>query len=419
MDRRTLLKTGSMAALGLGFSGCAARASQPPSLTRPLTRPPIVLAPIRASWGRVIRTTVGLRPHRPSGFLLKAEKFDAKTVVHNYGHGGAGISLSWGTGSLAADLALEQGDRRAAVLGSGAVGLAAARQLQRRGFKVTIYAMAVPPDTTSNMAYATFSPTSRLVSGPGTVAWEAQFETAVEIAYRQLQLLVGPRYGISWLDSYRTMETLPSTESAEEGVPNGFAGDPEDRDGDARLDVAADTYSAELPTYLRSDREIFYPGEHPFQTPYASRRSSMRIEPSIYLDAMVREFHLLGGRIVIRKFDTPRDLMSVSESVIVNCTGLGSLDLFSDQELIPVKGQLTFLVPQPEVNYEFNCMPRSDGIALGSTGEWGVWTLEPNEEARQRIVERAITRFAGMRSPEPGMQLTQSRTPVVLRRAKS
>lgn len=418
MDRRTLLKTGSMAALGLGLSGCAARTSQPASLTRPLTRPPIVLAPIRASWGRVIRTTVGLRPHRRSGFLLKAEKFDAKTVVHNYGHGGAGISLSWGTGALAADLALEQGDRRAAVLGSGAVGLAAARQLQRRGFDVTIYAMAVPPDTTSNMAYATFSPTSRLVSGPRTAAWEAQFKSAVEIAYRQLQLLVGPRYGISWLDSYSTMEALPSTESAEEGVSNGFADDPQDRDGDARLDVVARTYSAELPTYLRSDREILYPGEHPFQTPYASRRSSIRIEPSIYLDALVREFHLLGGRIVIRKFDTPRDLMSVSESVIVNCTGLGSLDLFSDEEVIPVKGQLTFLVPQPEVNYQWNCMPRSDGIALGSTGEWGVWTLEPNEEARQRIVERAIERYTGMRPPEPGMRLTQSRTPVVAPRAK-
>ena len=410
MDRRTLLKSGSMAALGLGFGGCAVRTSQPAIVTRRLTRPPIVLAPIRASWDRVIRTTVGLRPHRPSGFVVKAEKFDAKTVVHNYGHGGAGISLSWGTGALAADLALEQSDRRAAVLGSGAVGLAAARQLQRRGFEVTIYAMAVPPETTSNMAYATFSPTSRLVSGPRTAAWEAQFDSAVEIAYRQLQLLVGPRYGISWLDSYSTMEALPSTESAEERVADGVVDDPEDRDGDARLDVVSDTYSAELPTYLRSDREILYPGEHPFQTPYASRRSSMRIEPSIYLDALVGEFHLLGGRIVIRQFDTPRDLMSVSESVIVNCTGLGSRDLFSDEELIPVKGQLTFLVPQPEINYEFNCMPRSDGIALGSTGEWGVWTLEPNEEARQRIVERAIERYARMRPPEPGMRLTQSRS---------
>ena len=44
---------------------------------------------------------------------------------------------------------------------------------------------------------------------------------------------------------------------------------------------------------------------------------------------------------MIRKFDTPRDLMSLNESVIVNCTGLGSKTIFNDNKLVPVKGQLT------------------------------------------------------------------------------
>ena len=100
MDRRTLLKTGGMAALGFGIAGCATRVMRP-------TRPAFTLAPIRASWDRVIRTTVGLRPHRPSGFVLRVEKFDSQTVIHNYGHGGAGLSLSWGTGAMAADFAVE------------------------------------------------------------------------------------------------------------------------------------------------------------------------------------------------------------------------------------------------------------------------------------------------------------------------
>ena len=391
MDRRTLLKTGGMAALGLGLWGCASRT---PRLAR-LARPRLTLAPIKASWDRVIRTTVGLRPHRSSGFVLRAEQLDAKTVVHNYGHGGAGLSLSWGTGALAADLALEaaQGDRRAAVLGSGAVGLAAARQLQRRGFDVTIYAMAVPPDTTSNMALGSFSPTSRLVIGRGyTPAWEAQFRIAVEIAYRQFQLLAGPHFGVSWMDRYDTMDELPTAATAERL----------EREG-SRL----------MPAHMRTGTEILYPGEHPFPTRYASRRSSLLIEPSLYLEAMLREVHLFGGRTVIRKFDTPRDLMTVSESVIVNCTGLGSHDLFRDEELIPVKGQLTFLVPQPEVDYRYGCTPRSDGIALSGTGQRGVWTLEPDEEARQRIVGRAIERFAWMRPPAPGQRLTRSAAPAV------
>ena len=143
-------------------TGCAARktvAAAPPSL-RP-ARPPVSLALPRISFERVIRTTVGLRPHRDSGFVLKPEKFDSKTVIHDYGFGGAGMSLAWGCGAMAAGMALEHPERRAAVLGCGSPGLTAARQLQRRGFDVTIYAMTVPPDTTSNMSYAGFTPDHR------------------------------------------------------------------------------------------------------------------------------------------------------------------------------------------------------------------------------------------------------------------
>jgi glycine/D-amino acid oxidase-like deaminating enzyme len=346
------------------------------------------LAPVEASWKRVIRTTVGLRPHRPSGFVLRADKLDAKTVIHNYGHGGAGLSLSWGTGALAADLAVEHDARRAAVLGAGAVGLAAARQLQRRGFDVTIYTMAVPPDTTSNKAWGGFTPTSGLLSDDPTPEWTAQFRSAAKIAYEQLQLMTGRHYGVSWIDAYNTRQELPT------GVDRGELGE-----------------EALLPAELQTGREILYPGEHPFETPYATRRPTIRIEPPIYLDAMLTEFRRFGGGIVIRRFDAPRDLMSLDEPVVINCTALGSRDLFGDQELMPVKGQLTFLVPQPEVNYRYGCMPRSDGIALGTTMERGVWSMEPDEEARTRAVERAIERFGAMRRPDPRIPLATSRAP--------
>lgn len=38
---------------------------------------------------------VGLRPARPS-VRLEAERMSDATVIHNYGHGGAGFTLSWG-----------------------------------------------------------------------------------------------------------------------------------------------------------------------------------------------------------------------------------------------------------------------------------------------------------------------------------
>lgn len=379
MDRRTFVAAGSMAFAGAVLGGCATRRAP-----RATPRPALRLTPVDVSWDRVIRTTVGLRPHRPSGFVLRAEKLDAKTVIHDYGHGGAGISLSWGCGQVAAEQAVATGERRAAVIGCGAVGLAAARQLQRRGFDVTIYAMAVPPDTTSNMALAGFTPTSGLVAlDRRTPEWDAQLRHVADISYRQLQLLVGRGYGISWLYSY-----FPTDDAAVQSGANQLLPD------------------------LREEQTLLQPGEHPFPSKYALRRPTIRIEPSIYLDAVLRDFLLLGGRVVIRKFDMPRDLMSVPEPVIVNCTGLGSRALFGDDEVLPLKGQLTVLVPQSEIDYQtagggpnipgllgLHTMPRADGIALGGTSERGVWTLEPNEEMRRAIVEGHMQFFRSMRGP--------------------
>src|SRR6185503_12315052 len=61
-------------------------------------------APVKVSRDRIIREVVGLRPYRPEGFKVEAERLGEKLLVHNYGHGGAGITLSWGTASLAVDL---------------------------------------------------------------------------------------------------------------------------------------------------------------------------------------------------------------------------------------------------------------------------------------------------------------------------
>ncbi len=63
-----------------------------------------------------------------------------------------------------------------------------------------------------------------------------------------------------------------------------------------------------------------------------------------------------------------------------------------DVEMLPVKGQLTVLLPQPEVDYiaikdELYMFPRSDGILLGGTHERGVETMEPDAEAKARILE--------------------------------
>ena len=89
--------------------------------------------------------------------------------------------------------------------------------------------------------------------------------------------------------------------------------------------------------------------------------------------------------------------------VNVNCTGLGAAELFGDEQLVPVKGQLTVLFPQPEVDYiaiqrGLYLFPQSDGILLGGTFERGNASLDVDPEAERRIVEGHRRLFAGMRT---------------------
>ena len=58
---------------------------------------------------------------------------------------------------------------------------------------------------------------------------------------------------------------------------------------------------------------------------------------------------------------------ALEEEGIVNCTGIGSRSLFGDFDLVPIKGQLAILLPQPEADYiavagGSYMFPRTDGM---------------------------------------------------------
>jgi glycine/D-amino acid oxidase-like deaminating enzyme len=330
------------------------------------------LAPVRVSADRVIREVAGLRPFRPSGFRLEVESLGDRTVVHDYGHGGGGISLSWGTAELAAELAIATPHRRAAVIGAGAVGLATGRLLQDRGFEVTIYAKSLPPDTTSNVAGAQWSPFTVVETDRVTPAFETQFVRASRLGYRRFQLMVGPRYGVSWRENYSLAERPSNRPLSWEAARN-----------------------RELLPVTR-----LAPGAHPFGSLLVSRFLSMHIEPSIYLAAVLTDFRIAGGRVVVREFADRESLSQLPELLVMNCTGLGSATLFGDRELRPIKGQLVVLAPQPEVDYitlgpgDLYMMPRQDGIVLGGTHQDGEWSLEPSPAERDRILAGHQALFA-------------------------
>ena len=88
---------------------------------------------LHASADRITRITVCTRPFRALGPRLDVESIGNKTIVHKYGHGGSGWSLSWGSSGIAVRNAMARGDREIAVIGCGALGLTSALLLQRAG----------------------------------------------------------------------------------------------------------------------------------------------------------------------------------------------------------------------------------------------------------------------------------------------
>jgi D-amino-acid oxidase len=54
----------------------------------------------------IVAEKAGLRPVRRGGPRVEAEKWPGGTVVHAYGHGGAGVTLAWGCADEVAALAL-------------------------------------------------------------------------------------------------------------------------------------------------------------------------------------------------------------------------------------------------------------------------------------------------------------------------
>ncbi len=71
------------------------------------------------------------------------------------------------------------------------------------------------------------------------------------------------------------------------------------------------------------------------------------------------------------------------ENYVLSTSPLGSQALFGDEELVPVKGELAVLLPQPEVDYvalggEFHMFPRTGGIVLNGSRERGEWSTEPD-----------------------------------------
>jgi len=334
------------------------------------------LVPVVVREDRIRGTIAGLRPFRPSGYRVETQRVGRTLVVHNYGHGGCGVTLSWGTAERAADLAMLAFPVRAAVLGAGAVGLATARVLQERGLAVTVYARDLPPHTTSNVAGALWSPVTLVDEAEVPAGFAEELARDARAAHRRFEALVGDRYGVHHLPFY-----LLGT-SAEAPVSWEWAATPE---------------------LFRP--QILGPGQHPFPSPYAYQYRLMMIDPAIYLESVLDDVRAAGGEVVERRLETIAEIQALGEDVVVNCTGLGARAIFGDDTLVPIKGQLTLMEPQADVNYaikstvaDLYMFPRREGVVLGGSHQRGDWSLTPDPAEARRIVDQHRALFEVMMS---------------------
>jgi glycine/D-amino acid oxidase-like deaminating enzyme len=339
--------------------------------------------PVRADLDRIFRVTVCLRPFRAAGPRLDVELVGDKTVVHNYGHGGSGWSLSWGSSSIAVEKAMKLGERDIAVIGCGALGLASATLLQRAGAKVIIYAKERPPEVRSARATGSWTPDSRIALTNGVSPdFPALWEKMCRYSYHTYESYLGmPGNPVEWTDRYTLSDEPHNAVKAVRPHEDG-------------LDFA---HYQDRVSDLTPRQQDLPPGSHPFPTRYAERTSSLMFNIADYSRQLVNDFLVEGGKIERLELHSPAELQQLPQKVVINATGYGARALWNDESIVPVRGQIAWLIPQPEVNYgvfykNVYMLARRDGIVIQDAGRLGEMEgyNDANEVADRPAAEAAV-----------------------------
>jgi D-amino-acid oxidase len=309
----------------------------------------------------------GVRPYRNGSYRLEAETLSNKFIVHNYGHGGAGITLSWGCAAKVRDIVQHHLvgtlDTEVAVLGAGVMGLTAAARMLDLGLTVTIYSDRKPLETTSAKAGGQWA-----VSVVEYTGKQQELTDIIKIAYATFKASIGSGFGVYERPNYTA---LPSH----------------------NLDVVIQLAPGLIPPRVAVPR---LPFEGHTRSGFVYQ--TLLIEPPVFLAKLEADLRARGAIFVTKKFTSRADIVaSVTESIVVNCTGLGSMKLFSDTKMQPIKGQLAMLRPQPALQYLYGrdgyMFPRADHVVIGGTFELGVNNETPDPHVCQGLVDHMASLF--------------------------
>jgi glycine/D-amino acid oxidase-like deaminating enzyme len=316
----------------------------------------------------------GVRPYRNGSYRLDAETASGKFIVHNYGHGGAGITLSWGCAAKVRDIVQQQlvnsPGQSVAVLGAGVMGLTAATLLLDLGADVTIYADRLPPDTTSFKAGGQWA-----VSVVEFQGKEQELAEIITTAYTTFKNSIGNGFGVSPRPNYT-------------------------RTRSHNLDVVLQLAPGLIPPPVALARMPFEGHTQP-----GFEYQTLLVEPPIFLARLQADLLAREVPFVQRKFMSRSDVVgSLTQNIIVNCTGLGAMTLWSDPKVVPIKGQLAMLPPQLNLQYLYGqdgyMFPRTDHVVIGGTFEVGVNDETPDKSVCRSLVNHIASLF-GKAPAEP------------------
>ena len=309
----------------------------------------------------------GVRPFRRGTYRLEIEPLGRKNVIHNYGHGGAGITMSRGCADAVVKLVhtLNPGGTRAqiAVVGAGVMGLTAATLLAPH-HDVAMYADRLR-GTTSDVAGGQWAP-SVVEYDESNAKAKQQFEDILRTSFC-MHKSRGQGYGVSPRVNYTKVKSVSF--------------------GKVPLDVVP-----------RPDRLKHLPFKDLTSSGFGYH--TLLVEPPIFLARLRADLAAAGIIPQHRVFRTVQDVVGLNETIIINCSGLGSATLFQDRNVVPITGQLVWLPAQPGLDWLYSTnqtyvFPRSDHVVVGGSYECNVNDENPDPTKCADILKMARDVFAG------------------------